>query len=128
MAVMNTGSETLHIDVPIADVFIDGVSNRRSQTFRLMLTASLQSDHSRKAPYYLYDLWEKQDNLDDSIVRKDKRRYGRFEGIVKGHISNVKIKPHQTRVWRLDPIWGAEEKQDQAMLSKMRRRGARYDL
>ncbi|KAG8945084.1 hypothetical protein FRC04_001245 [Tulasnella sp. 424] len=119
VALMNTGEETIKTSVSIADVFTDG------------------SEWSRRAAYYLYDLWELEDKMDanitmtpraQSVPRKDGRRYGKFEGVVRGHIENVQVKPHQTRVWKLGVIWGSVDGQEEVAQTKLKRRGARYEL
>ncbi|KAG8895560.1 hypothetical protein FRC01_012314, partial [Tulasnella sp. 417] len=95
------------------------------------------SDWSRRAAYYLYDLWELEDDANANITmtpraeyvpRKDPRRYGKYKGIVRGHIQNVYVKPHQTRVWKLGVIWGSVDGQEEGTQKKLMRRGARYDL
>ncbi|KIO16658.1 hypothetical protein M407DRAFT_33692 [Tulasnella calospora MUT 4182] len=119
VALMNTGEETIKTSVAIADVFTDG------------------SDWSRKAAYYLYDLWELEDNVNanitmtpraESVPRKDGRRYGKYQGVVRGHIQNVHVKPHQTRVWKLGVIWGSVDGQEETGQTQLKRRGARYEL
>ncbi|KAG9011859.1 hypothetical protein FRB90_006957 [Tulasnella sp. 427] len=113
VALLNTGEETIKTSVSIADVFTDG------------------SDSLRRAAYRLYDLWGLEDNakLDANVTmtpraalvpRKDGKRYGKYEGIVRGHIKDVVVKPHQTRVWKLSGQGDAK--------TKLKARGSRYDF
>ncbi|KAG9002358.1 hypothetical protein FRB94_003974 [Tulasnella sp. JGI-2019a] len=90
VAIINTGDKAVDTSISIADVFVDG------------------SENSRKNPYKLYDLWQRQDGSDPRSGRKATAGYGKYEGVVQGHINKVHIKPHQTRVFKLGVIWGAE--------------------
>jgi len=73
VAVINTGEEAADTSISIADVFVDGPVL------------------SRTAAYKLYDLWEQTEG----------GVYGKYVGDVRGHIGNVHIQPHQTRVFKL---------------------------
>ncbi|KAG8908172.1 hypothetical protein FRB99_008715 [Tulasnella sp. 403] len=121
VALMNTGTGAINTSISIADVFTDGVSSNDSE-----------SESTRQSAFYLYDLWEKEDRIagkddgDRAAIRTARGKYGRYEGIVRGHIKDVYIKPHQTRVWKLAPVWGAQESKQALRLQ--RKRGARYEM
>ncbi|KAG8846151.1 hypothetical protein FRB96_002050 [Tulasnella sp. 330] len=90
VAIINEADEAVETSISISDVFVDG------------------SENSRNNPYLLYDLWQRTDGSDPRSGPHASAGYGKYEGVVQGHIRKVHIKPHQTRVFKLGVIWGAE--------------------
>lgn len=126
IALMNTGKADLTTEVSIADVFTDGVSPFLH--FVPLFRRLSQSEASGRASYYLYDLWGKEDRSGANGKAPSGPKYGKFEGIVQGRIKNVRIRSHQTRVWKLAPIWGAQKRNNDNDDYRWRRKQGRYDL
>ncbi|KAG8965322.1 hypothetical protein FRC03_000706 [Tulasnella sp. 419] len=94
IAVMNTSPRSVTVSISFKDVFVDG------------------SDWSKQASYHLYDLWARDPRSHE---------YGRYEGIVKGEIPKVTLKPHQTRVFKADVIWGSATDQSTFTLGEQKK-------
>jgi len=76
IALLNTSPDILTVDVLMSDVFIDQGAAYQTQA------------------YNIFDLWQK-----DASTNK----WGKLVGRMQGKIPKVKIRPHQTKVWRAVP-------------------------